>query len=341
MGGRTVSVFAFVVAVMTVNQASAPAPASQQAAIRASAPAVETPAVGAMAALTARDLVALTPAVRAFQAEGASAEPPPTKLAGRQFVLRVPVSQSRGSKCSVEGNSFYDASSQTLMVSFGGIPFRDSDYDGSLPKKKRVGRSIMLSCAEKNMGMRPALDESGHPMAVLRSFRTTTEIAQTRWTDTLLEYFVRTSPDEAKRLTGSLIIEVEGHLGEWTPNQSLVCAAYRSPPERGKAVDERGNGCLYRAEIDRIAFVDRFTGRVLKERRPPPASDMVPARVRRMLSPEQVTMIDKRCSTETTEQKKCVSAALFELVHLRDVQLVDASTASSYWEAPKPQSAER
>lgn len=224
------------------------------------------------------ELLALAASHRAYRPRDAFDAAPVVNLAGRRFVVELPVRSSADGKCNSLPFWRYDAVHEKLsVIFFGGRRLRSSlkGHDGKhnpiFNEMPDMANAATVNCTKVSKGYWTLTNAFGAATSVERVEETVVEIVAARPPlAASLGYFLmaerHVDPEDARRITKTLSVRFEGRLGDWGNGSSLACGIAQSTPDMTSIWDTTVNTCMYVGMIERVSVFDTATGSVLFEK---------------------------------------------------------------------------
>ena len=170
----------------------------------------------------------------------------------------------------------YNAATRKLSLAFLGdrrSQYFLKGYDGRVhPLLSSAGdfTTLPVRCIETSGGSYRASNAYGATTTIYRKSQTVIEIAVlrpigSRESSAPLMSTIDLEPSKARQLTQDIRVRYEGHLTDWGNGSVLSCGIEHYAPDMQSAYDTKVDTCLFRAAVDKIAFVNGADGSILTE----------------------------------------------------------------------------
>jgi hypothetical protein len=226
--------------------------------------------------LSGADLSAISAPQRTFRPHDQFDAAPAVKWAGRRFIVELPVRSGGSGGCTSMPFWSYNAATRKLSLTFFGDRRSESflkGYDGRVhPLLSSAGNfnTLPIKCIETSGGSYRASNAFGATTTIYRKMQTVAEVAFLRpigrpESNAPLMDEIDMEPGKARQITQDIRVRYEGRLLDWGNGSVVSCGIEHYEPDMQSAYDTKVDTCLFRASIDKIAFINGADGSILAE----------------------------------------------------------------------------
>ncbi|MGE5566332.1 MAG: hypothetical protein ACM3YN_09300 [Parcubacteria group bacterium] len=235
------------------------------------------PAAGVAQTLSAADLTAEVASYRAYKPADAFSPPfDESSFIGKAFRIERPIRSGDSTGPAGEAMGFwtYNPRTQELrLVADTSRPWRTSGLPGAGNGVESIEGFPFL---DKETARRSFVGKNGYGATfdvsevhfyseAVAEFSSTYESSLPKPANFSYEVTLTRAPDEARRLSQSARVVIEGRVVPYLPSEAIVCIADFDAATMDEPIEAHTQTCLISAEISRVAIEDSATGQVLAE----------------------------------------------------------------------------